>query len=138
MTKKEYLSVTGKLPPRNSLGVCAWSRKDTVIFVDINKRINHHGQYTDDGNTRADYDNINLKEALKLHKDRNGNISSEMGYANFEHTLIHELVHYRFPILEHGEEFDDIVRNIIDRKEYPSSSLWIERMTKGYYNNGKW
>lgn len=41
------------------------------------------------------------------------------------HTLVHELVHYRFRYMSHGVKFERRIKDIIADKEYPRKQITI-------------
>jgi hypothetical protein len=43
------------------------------------------------------------------------------------HTIVHELVHYRFPYLKHGIRFEKRISLILKGKRYGSKLLYIEK-----------
>lgn len=47
------------------------------------------------------------------------NIKHALTRQGLRHTIIHELVHYRFPYLRHGGKFDERIFKILKGKRYP-------------------
>ena len=50
-------------------------------------------------------------------------IPKKWNYYEQRHTLVHELVHYRFPHFPHGRAFDDRIEEIIRGKTFPSKHI---------------
>jgi hypothetical protein len=42
---------------------------------------------------------------------------------HLQHLLIHELVHYRFPLIQHGNDFFNLIELIYIGKEYPKQHI---------------
>jgi hypothetical protein len=45
-------------------------------------------------------------------------------YRDYQHTLVHELVHYRFEYLQHGAKFEQRIREILRGKVFPQKHLF--------------
>jgi hypothetical protein len=45
-------------------------------------------------------------------------------YRDYQHTLVHELVHYRFEYLQHGAKFEQRIREILRGKVFPQKLLF--------------
>ncbi len=44
------------------------------------------------------------------------------------HTMIHELVHYRFYYLSHGDEYEKRIKFILAGKEYPRHHITVPQL----------
>lgn len=75
-------------------GQCFWSLK--TIFVDTGIRIHYPSRQ---------YVGVKLptRQMIK-HKSK---------YIDFRHSLVHELVHYRFAYLQHGKKFEKRINEIL-------------------------
>jgi hypothetical protein len=74
------------------------------VFVDTGIRIHYPSR------TYTGWKNPN-RELVK-HKSK---------YIDFRNTLVHELVHYRFPKYRHGKAFEKRVKEIIQDRPFPST-----------------
>lgn len=80
-------------------GSCHW--KLGVVFVNCGKRLH---------NPSKDYKGWNnpKREQVK-HKSK---------YIDFRNTLVHELVHWRFPKLRHGKKFEERIYEVLRGKKF--------------------
>ena len=71
------------------------------------------------------------------------NVKKHASYAALKHTIIHELVHYRFRYLKHGKGFEDRISQVLRGKRYKLKVLYPEilhylpliiKITKTRYN----
>lgn len=93
----------GRSTKRN-YGICY--REEKIIFVNQNSRKADYRQYKG-----ARYS----QHYISKHK---------MTYRDYLHTMIHELVHYRFKSLPHGKEYEKRIRNILHGKVWPKKVLF--------------
>lgn len=54
------------------------------------------------------------------------NVKKHTSYADLKHTIVHELVHYRFRYLKHGTRFENRISLILKGKRYGSKLLYSE------------
>jgi hypothetical protein len=88
---------------RHELG--SFRRNFRMIFVDTNKRYDYYGDVSY-ANNLSFYNDPNYREEWKLRLRKDGLIYGKMRYFQYLNTLVHELVHYRFPYLQHGDKFE--------------------------------
>ena len=88
----------------NNYGICY--REERVIYVNINKRLAHYKTYA---HTR--YSDHYVSKHKKTYRD-------------FLHTMVHELVHYRFGYLQHGAKFERRIREILAGRVFPEKALF--------------
>ena len=120
-SKKEYSEFFGTnmndMIDRHELGSCR--RNLRIIFVDSNKRFDYYGDVSYANNTSF-YNDPKYREEWKLRLSKDGLIYGKMRYFQYLNTLVHELVHYRFPYLPHGDKFEKRVHDIsCGEKTYP-------------------
>jgi hypothetical protein len=48
-------------------------------------------------------------------------------YKDILHTLVHELVHYRFTKMRHGKRFELRIREILGGRVFPETRLYADR-----------
>ena len=52
------------------------------------------------------------------------NIKYHSSLQDIEHTVVHEFIHYRFPYLRHGKQFEQRIKLILKGKKYPVKDLY--------------
>ena len=93
----------------NSYGICY--NEEKIIYVNTNsrlirKRIYSHVKYS--------------QRQRRAHRAT---------YSDYLHTLVHELVHYRFKYLNHGAKYEKRIREILSGKVFSDKSLYNGNMT---------
>ena len=76
-----------------------------MIFVDLHKRFDYYGDVSY-ANNASFYNDPKFREEWRLRLSKDGLIYGKMRYFQYLNTLVHELVHYRFPYLPHGDKFE--------------------------------
>lgn len=102
---------------RDELGSCR--REFRMIFVDIYKHRMYSGgiNYFDN---RQYYNDSKYRREWRLRLNKSGMITHKMRYFEYMKVLVHELVHYRFPYLRHGDKFEKRIEEIlVDGRTYP-------------------
>lgn len=56
------------------------------------------------------------------------NVKKHTSYADLKHTIVHEIVHYRFPYLKHGKKFEKRISLILGGKRYKVKILYAENL----------
>jgi hypothetical protein len=97
-------------------GECATFAR--TIFVDINRRKYHRITYHRKGSRYR---------VVKYVKAR---------YADFLHTLVEELTHFRFPYLQEGRELEKRIQEILKGKEFPPKHIHLYALSAAYYRRG--
>jgi hypothetical protein len=54
------------------------------------------------------------------------NVKKHTSFERLKHTIVHELVHYRFRYLKHGRKFEKRISLILGGKRYRTKSLYIK------------
>jgi hypothetical protein len=89
-----------------------------TVFVDIRRhkyhRITYHGR------------KFNRFRKVEYVKAR---------YKDFLHTLIEELVHYRFPYLQEGRELEKRIQEVFSGKEFPSKHIHLYALSRAKYRD---
>jgi hypothetical protein len=91
-------------------GICYWEQR--TIYVNLNKRIANYKTYKG-----AKYSRHYLTKHKKTYRD-------------YLHTLVHELVHYRFKSLSHGKEYEKRITDILHGKVWPEKVLYDKNTTQ--------
>jgi hypothetical protein len=109
----------------SSLGRCHTQSK--TLFVNQNSR----------GHT-WEYDRNNNGKKIKVR--RHGEIYTrktkhKINYNIFKRVLIHELVHYRFPKMPHGDRFEKRIMEILQGKVFPEVVLYPNDTTQADNKN---
>ena len=64
-------------------------------------------------------------------------VKKHKSFHDLKHTIVHELVHYRFRYLRHGRQFEDRINLIVKReKRYPLKILYPENETSSSSSAG--
>lgn len=106
--KKEFTDGQRSRSSTSNYGLCF--RKQRIIYVNINKRISH----------LRTYKNVKYTDReLSKHKTT---------YRDLLHTLVHELVHYRWK-MEHGTKFEQRIREILRGRIFSDKSLYDGNIT---------
>jgi hypothetical protein len=106
--RKEYVAIAAKRGHKESvkkdrLGECFWQAR--VIFVNESPHLKNgilHRKIQGKGRMKRYYKWVPKK----------------WNYYEQRHTLVHELVHQRFPQMQHGRAFDDRIDEIIAGKTF--------------------
>ena len=106
--KKEFTHGRRSSSTTNNYGICF--KEQRIIYVDINKRISHHRTYKNVKYTDRE---------LSKHKTT---------YRDILHTLVHELVHYRWK-MGHGAKFEQRIREILRGRIFSDKSLYNGNIT---------
>lgn len=85
-------------------GICYW--EDRTIYVNTKKRIRRYRLYKHVEYTK--------RYATK----------PKQTYRDILHTMIHELVHYRFKYLQHGAKYEQRIKEILHGKVFPQKQLY--------------
>lgn len=86
----------------NNYGVCYPKYK--TIFVDLNRKV--------------------YRPKLYPRKEHKIAIRKKTTYTDFRHTLVHELVHYRWKSMPHGVKFEQRIKEILKGKTFPVKQLY--------------
>ena len=86
-------------------GICYNEPDERVIYINMNNRKRKHKQYKGVKYTAA---------YTREHKTT---------YRDISHTLVHELVHYRWK-MNHGKCFEKRIREILHGKVFPQKKLY--------------
>jgi hypothetical protein len=89
---------------RNCYGRCFI--KDRIVFVNTNTRVCKYKTYM-----RVRYSQYYMSKHKATYRD-------------CQHTLVHELIHYRFRYLQHGATFEQRIREILHGKVFPQKQLF--------------
>lgn len=105
-------------------GECMWSLK--AIFVDMSKRHYHRTTYSKNiigRPTMPHYGEQGYRyEVLKYTTKEVRKVKAT--YVDKLNILIHELIHYRFRYMRHGEKYEARINEIIKGKTYPIKGLY--------------
>jgi hypothetical protein len=92
----------------NNYGICY--KEERVIYVNANIRKVEYRQYK----------GVKYTEAYKKRR--------KATYRDILHTLVHELVHYRFTKMRHGKHFELRIREILGGRVFPETRLYADRI----------
>jgi hypothetical protein len=94
-------------------GECFWDIR--TIFVDSNIRVARYKKYP-----MFIVETINGKRVGTPTKQPE---KKKVTYRDIRHTLIHELVHYRFRGLRHGKKFEQRIKEILVGRVFPTKNI---------------
>ena len=95
---------------KNCLGKCEYSIR--AIFVNESPYLKHGVTH------RMIHGKGRMKGYYKL-------VPKRWNYYEQRHTLVHELVHYRFPYMNHGREFDDRIEQILKGRTFEPKHIHL-------------
>jgi hypothetical protein len=115
---KEYSEYFGtdmsNMVDKNELGECR--SKLGIIFVNINKHTIIRGHISVENKNKESsryHNDPEFRKEWRLQVKKDGFITGKIRYSDHMETLVHELVHYRFPYLRHGDNFEKRVYDIL-------------------------
>jgi hypothetical protein len=135
LNREEYYKLNGGERRAGGYGEC--NREDQLIFVDAGTRFYHRDEYHKLRKNTGVYnwaiDSIKRNPGRVLHGHYKGagirihhdgkhyRVAKRVKatYRDKLHTMVHELVHYRFRSLVHGKKFEDKVKEILQGKTFP-------------------
>jgi hypothetical protein len=108
MDRKEMRSLVQSRNQYNKAGRGECVVAIRTIIVDAGLRVHHPSRQ---------YKGFrNPKRELVKHKSK---------YMDFRNTLVHELVHYRFPYLQHGEKFEQRIQEILGGRTFEPKHIHL-------------
>jgi hypothetical protein len=60
-------------------------------------------------------------------------VSRPWNYGTQKHTLVHELVHYRFPSMQHGKKFEQRIKDIFRGQSFELQHIHLFAASSKYY-----